>query len=76
MVISITLLRKFGKIAPKIVVTTDKQRAKIIRPIVCGNFKILILINEKIEASVNSMVESSRIPILRFLKYNLSLQTN
>ena len=51
-----------GEIRPTTVIMTDRERARIISPIVCGNFNNLIFIKEKIEAKQSKMVDNSKTP--------------
>ena len=59
--------RNSGKINPTIRTTKDRAIARIIKPIVWGNFRNLKLITEKTEANKRRTVESSNISIIVFL---------
>ena len=62
-----TVSKTAGKIIPIIKTNKDKIRAKIIRPIVIGSFKSLMLIREKTEARQSKIVDNSNIPTVFFL---------
>ena len=58
--------RNVGKKKPKIKITIESAIAKIIKPIVIGSLRNLKLTIEKNEASMSSMVVSSRMSSLLF----------
>ena len=56
---------------PIIKTIKDNNSAKIINPIVVGNFNNRRFINEKIDAKHNKIVDNSRTPIFFiFIKYS------
>ena len=63
----VTVSKTAGKIIPIIKTNKDKIRARIIKPIVMGSFKSLMLIREKTDARQSKIVDNSNTPIIFYL---------